>query len=164
VAKFIRIPKRVMTAAGDLAHADPGAFSRISEIQFGNTIDLLEPKSPALELIAARPRPQRVHFHSIIGEAFGDGRNSTDGVVPYWSAHVDIVDSEVLVSGSHMTIHHQPRSIMEVRRILLEHLNELPHDGVIPIPTTVPANENASPQPVLQSEGAIPIPIPTTDR
>jgi hypothetical protein len=72
--------------------------------------------------MAARPKPPAVHFHSVLGEAFGEGENSSDGVVPYKSAHLDGADSEVLVPSSHMYIHHHPRAILDVRHILLEHL------------------------------------------
>src|SRR5262249_55432393 len=81
--------------------------------------------SPALELLAARPKPPRVHFHSIIGEAFGKGPDSSDGVVPYTSSHLDGVDSEILVPANHLALHHHPRSVLEVWRILQEHYREV---------------------------------------
>jgi pimeloyl-ACP methyl ester carboxylesterase len=133
VARFVRLPKRVMLAARDFANADPGDVkSRGTPLP--NSLDLLEPHAPALELMAARPRPARVHFHSIIGRAFGEGEKSTDGVVPFTSAHIDGVDSEIVVSASHMEVHHHPRAIWEVRRILREHLEEVQkEEGILPV-------------------------------
>jgi pimeloyl-ACP methyl ester carboxylesterase len=135
-ARFVKLPKRLMLAAGDLSHADPTGLIRSGDSQLANSVDMLEPHAPALELLAARPRPPTVHFHSIIGSAYGEGEKSTDGVVPYTSSHLDNVDSELILAASHMTIHDHPRAVMEVRRILLEHLRAMQQDGVVPIPTT----------------------------
>jgi len=44
-----------------------------------------------------------------------------DGVVKYTSAHVEYVDSEFVVRSGH-GCQGNPRTIEEVRRILLEHL------------------------------------------
>jgi len=66
-----------------------------------------------------------VHFHTIIGEAFGTGKNSTDGVVPYKSAHLDAAESEVTVPANHINIQHHPRAVLEVWRILRDHLAEV---------------------------------------
>src|SRR5262249_12791171 len=90
-----------------------------------NSIDLLAPGAPALELMAARPQPKVVHFHSIIGDAYGKGVDSSDGVVPYQSAHLEGVDSEVVVPASHMYVHHHPRAVVEVAAILQRHLQEV---------------------------------------
>ncbi|MEI4914024.1 hypothetical protein Q8G39_28660, partial [Klebsiella pneumoniae] len=45
---------------------------------------------------------------------------ATDGIVPYWSSHLDGVASESLVHGLHICLDH-PAVIREVRRILGEH-------------------------------------------
>lgn len=134
-AKFVKLPRRLLKATGDLANADPTGMIRASDGSLANSVDMLEPNAPALELLAATPRPPSVHFHSIIGAAYGEGDKSSDGVVPYTSSHLDSVESEIIVSASHMMVHHHPRAIMEVRRILLEHLRTLRQDGVVPIPT-----------------------------
>jgi hypothetical protein len=48
----------------------------------------------------------------------------SDGVVTVDSAHMDDVVSEIIVAAQHSNIHSTPRSILEVRRILIEHLRE----------------------------------------
>lgn len=123
MARFIRLPKKIMHAASDLARIDPERAAGAGP--FANSIDLLAPESPALELLAARPQSRNVHMHSIIGQAYGKGDDSTDGVVPYKSAHLDGVESEVVVPATHSYIHHQPRAVLEVRRILIEHLQNV---------------------------------------
>ena len=63
-----------------------------------------------------------VPCHSIIGtRKIRPGPGSSDGVVPYWSSHMDITVSEVLVPSGH-SAHRHPIAIAEVKRILLDHL------------------------------------------
>jgi hypothetical protein len=45
-------------------------------------------------------------------------------VVTVDSAHMNDVVSEIVVAAQHTSIHSTPRSILEVRRILIEHLRE----------------------------------------
>jgi hypothetical protein len=66
-----------------------------------------------------------VPYHSIIGDR-GKGGNrdrtppiSTDGIVPYWSSHIDGAASELIVPSDHWSNQH-PMAIAEVRRILVE--------------------------------------------
>ena len=94
----------------------------------------MAPHAPALELMAYRPAPPGVHYHSVIGvipsrnywlDALlpgGNTREGTDGIVPYESAHVNGVDSEIVIPADHFHLHHHPLAVQEVRRILLEHL------------------------------------------
>jgi hypothetical protein len=49
----------------------------------------------------------------------------TDGVVAYESAHIEGVESEKVVHFGHSTQGH-PETIEEVKRILIEHLNQGP--------------------------------------
>jgi hypothetical protein len=42
--------------------------------------------------------------------------------VPYASAHLNGVDSEIVVRASHLTVQHHPRAVLEVWRILMDHL------------------------------------------
>ena len=65
---------------------------------------------------------QPAHSHSIIavlGESPVIGK--TDGIVAYESAHLDGVESEKIVRSSH-SCQAVPDTILEVRRILLEHV------------------------------------------
>ncbi len=71
-----------------------------------------------------------VHYHNIIGVVPEEGlfnrfSQGSDGVVELESAHMDDVDSEIIVESSHQDIHRKPRAILEVRRILVEHLDTL---------------------------------------
>src|SRR5438552_10326497 len=132
--KVIRIPKAVLQAGQDVARENPKGTVLIDG-KACTSVDLLEPDSPALELLAAESRPEGVHYHSIIGILPPDeswintitpvsrhGKEKSDGIVPYSSAHLDGVDSELVVPADHMQVHQHPLSTLEVRRILLEHL------------------------------------------
>ena len=48
---------------------------------------------------------------------------SSDGLVPYWSSHLDGAESELIVPSNHGA-HHNAQAIAEVRRILLLHAGE----------------------------------------
>jgi pimeloyl-ACP methyl ester carboxylesterase len=125
VARFIQLPDNLTKAAQNVAQEHPHLRGKgLGRVP--NSVDSLAPGSPALELLAARPKPPGVHYHSIIGDYTGKGPDGgTDGVVPYRSAHLDGVDSELVIPGIHTTLHHQPGAVLEVWRILLEHLREV---------------------------------------
>ena len=62
--------------------------------------------------------------HSIIAvKGGGPNPDGDDGVVEYKSAHIEGVESELVVSSAHSCQDH-PDTIDEVRRIVLEHLAE----------------------------------------
>jgi len=66
--------------------------------------------------------PITIPYHSIIGDRGKDHcPDCTDGVVPYWSSHLDGAQSEVIVPGPHGACE-LPETIAELDRILLLHL------------------------------------------
>jgi pimeloyl-ACP methyl ester carboxylesterase len=130
-ARLVQMPKALLADARDLLAEDPNLPPKLRHIP--TSVELLKPHEPALELLAAKPRPEPVRYHSVIGlvprcrlgiEGVVTGFKEPepgDGVVPYTSAHLDGVDSEVVVPADHMHVHHHPLAVREVRRILLEH-------------------------------------------
>jgi hypothetical protein len=131
------MPKSVLTQVSDLVSEDPNLPENLRAGHIPTSLDMLAPKDKTLELLAAKPRPQPVHYHSVIGlvprsrlgfegllTGFGVPEQG-DGVVPYSSAHIGGVDSEVTVPAEHMYVHHHPLAVREVRRILLEHAKSL---------------------------------------
>jgi len=86
------------------------------------SIDGMSPDSPVLKALAETPLAPGVTGHSIVAVK-GDGELQTedDGVVAYTSAHIDGVESELIVHSGH-SCQDNPVTIEEVRRILLEHL------------------------------------------
>ncbi len=79
-------------------------------------INGLSPRSPVLRSLDTLPIA--VPYYSIIGDrGRGDTPNSSDGVVPYWSAHLDGAQSELIVPGPHGSFA-LPQTITELKRIL----------------------------------------------
>jgi hypothetical protein len=69
---------------------------------------------------------KRVPYHSIIGDrGRGDSPNSTDGVVPYWSSHLEGARSEKIVPTGHGSLNNR-QTIDEIHRILLLNLGRKP--------------------------------------
>ena len=87
-----------------------------------NSIRFLRAKSPLLEAILKLPISRSVPYHSIIGDrGKGNSPKSTDGVVPYWSSHLEGAASEKIVPSGHGA-NENPEGIAEIRRILIEAL------------------------------------------
>jgi pimeloyl-ACP methyl ester carboxylesterase len=134
-SRLAGLPLRVVAATHDLVQENPDLAKFFLEHPMPTSVDLLDPEAVALQLIADRPRPDSVRYHSVIGvtgrdtllfeRLFGGGYGQpSDGVVPYASAHIESAESELVVPADHFHVHHHPLAILEVRRILLEHLRE----------------------------------------
>ncbi|HMC67452.1 MAG TPA: hypothetical protein VKI65_21130, partial [Gemmataceae bacterium] len=133
--KLVKLPNTLMKVTQDLSQANPKALPALRN-GLPTSVDLLAPDAPALQILASRPTPGGVHFHSIVGVvaktnsvtdlALGTFADSDqgDGIVPYASAHIDGVDSEVVVPADHFHVHHHPTAVTEVKRILFDHLRE----------------------------------------
>jgi pimeloyl-ACP methyl ester carboxylesterase len=86
-----------------------------------NSVDSLSPKSRFVHAINTIPMTPGVPYDTIIGDqGRGDSPNSSDGVVPYWSSHMDGAESEQIVPSDHKA-HQNPQAIAEVLRVLKEH-------------------------------------------
>jgi pimeloyl-ACP methyl ester carboxylesterase len=84
-----------------------------------NAIGNLRTDSPILKALDEIPIDPKVPFHSIIPQIAGV--LPTDGVVPYWSSHMEGARSELIVPGTH-SAQQDPDVTIELRRILLLHL------------------------------------------
>lgn len=128
--KFIKLPAMLVSTGQDLVRENPGVFRSTELLTTNTAIDSLSPDSPVFPVMLRAPRAPWVTYHNIIGQApkrgfFGEPDQESDGVVEVESAHMDDVESEILVSSDHQNIHNTPRAILEVRRILIEHLEKL---------------------------------------
>src|SRR5262249_10517043 len=114
------IPEAMARALNPGSHQPEGSPTHLP-----TSIQGLSPKSPLLR--ALDQLPIRVPHHSIIGDrGGGDTPNSSDGVVPYWSSHLASADSEKIVPTGHEPMT-DPRTVEEIRRILLLNLGTLGH-------------------------------------
>jgi pimeloyl-ACP methyl ester carboxylesterase len=83
-----------------------------------NSVDTLEPNDRFVQSVNKLPIARHVPYHSIMGDrGKGDTPHSSDGVVPYWSSHLDGAQSELIVPSDHMALRN-PQAIREVERIL----------------------------------------------
>jgi pimeloyl-ACP methyl ester carboxylesterase len=135
-ARLVCLPGSLMTVARDIARDPRDFLPEAHSREITNSVDLLDPKSPSLQLVASKPKPQRVAYHSVIGVlptgACAVGRllanapdEPWDGVVTYRSAHREDTVSEVTVPADHERVHQHPLAVVEVRRILGEHLQSV---------------------------------------
>ena len=128
--KLIRLPQTLLNSQQQLFRENQDAFFAGSLIKVDTSIDSLSPHSPIFPVMLSGRRPPWVKYHNIIGVVppqwwlsylASDG----DGVVSKESAHEDNATSEIIVPADHTTVHMHPAAVLEVRRILLEHLADL---------------------------------------
>lgn len=83
------------------------------------SIDTLSPEHPMLDTLLTLPISPKVEIHSIIGNRGKAGplEESSDGVVPYSSSHLDYARSELIVPTGHGAMK-SPLAVREVLRIL----------------------------------------------
>jgi hypothetical protein len=84
----------------------------------------LSDRDDYLRATADLPVASGVAYHSIIARRDPEQalEDTSDGVVPYSSAHLDGADSELVVVSRH-GVYDAAEAIAEVRRILTEALN-----------------------------------------
>jgi len=113
--QFVRLGPEIMQAS--VAQEEPGVF-KLKRIP--NSIDTLAPNDAFVQVMNTLPLAKSAPYHSIIGDrGRGDTPNSSDGVVPYWSSHLQGAESEKIVPSNHGAHQSQP-GIAEVIRILRE--------------------------------------------
>jgi len=122
-AKLMSLPsatRRASREAVSLSKSDPA--QRFLQGKLPTSLDSMSPKNPGLLALADIPVAPTIKAHSIIPvKGGGDLQHGRDGVVAYTSAHVDYVESELVVRGPHSCLN-LPATIEEMRRILHEHL------------------------------------------
>jgi pimeloyl-ACP methyl ester carboxylesterase len=113
---LIRLPAMVLNPMKDsLTSAELVQLTGSSK-RLPNSVWGLKPTNSAF-LVVNEPK-MSVPYHSIIGDrGKGDCPNCTDGVVAYWSSHLDGAKSECIVPGPHGSAE-LPETIAELDRIL----------------------------------------------
>jgi triacylglycerol esterase/lipase EstA (alpha/beta hydrolase family) len=120
--KLVSLPGNLTKAGVSLVKLQPaGAVKTVTTLP--TSIDNMKSSNPFLQTLAALPIAPGVEAHSIIAVR-GDGppEQGDDGVVAYSSAHLDGVDSELVVRSSHST-QATAETIEQVRRLLSRHLD-----------------------------------------
>jgi pimeloyl-ACP methyl ester carboxylesterase len=128
--KFIKLPSKSVSVGNRLAMSNPKLFKDTQLLTVANAIDSLAPESPIFPVMMRAKRSPGVKYHNIVGvlenpSIIKSRAGRGDGVVDFASAHMDDVESEVIVDADHTKIHMTPKAIFEVRRILLEHIKSI---------------------------------------
>jgi hypothetical protein len=164
--KLIKLPSMTLLTRDELLQENPGLFRDPAMLQVKTSIDSLAPDSPILPVLLESPLGPATTYHNIIGVVptksfWMSGSGKSDGIVEYDSAHLEGVASEITVSADHMHVHRHPASVLEVRRILLEHLAELNYSANPAAPNyELPVVPGSSAPQELQPTNPIELPSP----
>jgi pimeloyl-ACP methyl ester carboxylesterase len=120
--RLITLPATVAKGGVDLLSAANSVGREAGLQRLPTSIDNMWPGHPFITAISSLPVAPEVAAHSIIG-VVDDGpvEEGGDGVVKYASAHIDGVESELVVPYPH-SMQSQPEVVAEVQRILRHHL------------------------------------------
>ena len=150
VAGLVRLPFNLLRASGDIVTNNPDAFrfdptrTRLGSV-YGMT-----PGSPLITGLADIPVASGIPAHSIVAVR-GDGpvEDGSDGVVRYQSAHIEGVNSELIVRSGH-SVQSNPQTVLELRRILLLHAEKACREkGIGCLETFPPADQPGPPAAAL---------------
>jgi hypothetical protein len=121
VSDLVALPSNLAQVGLELALRNPGNLLLGNVSRLPTSIDNMTPGNPFLRTLAEIPVAPGIAAHSIIAvRGPGPPEGRSDGVVAYESAHVEGVESELVVRSGHSAQSH-PAVILEVKRILLEH-------------------------------------------
>jgi len=149
---LIWLPEMMVNSTRRLTRENPGFFRDDEWLTISTSIDSLSPDSPILPAMLAARKSPRTTYHNIVGLKYDEGlvrrlAGDGDGIVEYESAHLDDVATEITVPADHLGVHQHPRSILELRRILLDHqtqaIAEMQHQS---LHETLPANFQRAPR------------------
>jgi triacylglycerol esterase/lipase EstA (alpha/beta hydrolase family) len=129
VTSFVTVPVNAADAFTDVVtrNRDALVLSRAdTKPRMWTSLDHMNPRNDFLRALADIPLAPGVVANSIIAvRGAGPIENGEDGVVAYRSAHIDGVESELVIRSGH-SLQDQPEAVEEVRRILLFHARDLP--------------------------------------
>jgi hypothetical protein len=129
--KYIALPTRLSSLTGKVCHKIlvKAKLKDNDDVVFMTTgVNNLDPSNKTLSILENMPYDSRAVYHTLSGDYFGFRPlpGSSDGIVPYWSSHLDNVVSEKVVTSGH-GVQDTNAGIEEIHRILLEHLSSVPN-------------------------------------
>jgi pimeloyl-ACP methyl ester carboxylesterase len=135
---FITIPDFMNPNRNPVIVANRELFRESKLLRTNTSVDSLEPNNPYLPTMLQSKSPPWVTYHNIVGQVpaedgwtrwlTGSVAPAGDGVVSFASAHLDEAASEIITPASHTEVHRHARTVLEVRRILREHLEQVRHE------------------------------------
>ena len=123
VRRIVTLPSTMVKTVAVLAKDNPElAAAQDAVKEMPTAIENMRPGNRFVRTLSESPIEPGIPTHSIIA-VLGKGplTGRTDGVVAYVSAHLDGVESEKVVESPH-SCQAEPGTILEVRRILREHV------------------------------------------
>lgn len=126
IANLITLPFAMLEQVGDLTRTLAQMTPRPGQeglLRVPNSIDNLSDQDVFVRLSSRLALAPGLRYHSIIGNDTPQLplAHSSDGVVPYQSAHLAGAASEKVIASGH-SVQEQPQAILEIRRILREQL------------------------------------------
>ncbi len=128
--KLFTLPDTVTQDLNAVVRKNEDLLDHPGILTMTTSIDSLSPDSPFFAAMAASPQSPDVIYNNIVGnlpsrslwKKVGTTTKNGDGVVAIESARATDVESQIEVPEEHSHVHQHPKTILEVRRILLEHL------------------------------------------
>ncbi len=124
---LVKSPATLLKAGGDALKFVTFQAGDLKLKRIPNSVDTLAPNNLFVRAINTIPVTPGIPYHVISGDR-GKGGNKdhtkpvmSDGIVPYWSSHMDGAVSELVVPSDH-SAHQNSQAIAEVRRILKLHI------------------------------------------
>jgi pimeloyl-ACP methyl ester carboxylesterase len=132
--RLVHLPATLVKAGQDMTTVASETRGGFHLRRMPNSIDTLSPTSSLVVSMNKCALASGIPYHQIIGDrGKGDSPNSSDGVVAYWSSHLDGATSTRIVPSGHPT-HQNVEGIEEVRRILKLRLRGQPARSTSPAP------------------------------
>jgi pimeloyl-ACP methyl ester carboxylesterase len=122
--RLVTLPLSIASASADVLTNAGDALKLSKDRRVFNSINGMSPGNPGIEAVRKIPVAPGIHAHSII-PTLQDGplEERNDGVVEYKSAHIDGVESELVIEHQGHSTQSNPLAVREVRRILLDQLD-----------------------------------------
>lgn len=119
--RLIAIPADLASLSADMLQLREDPDTMLNMERVSTSIDNMSPGSTAVKTLSSVPIKEGIAAHSIIPvKNEGPLEDGVDGVVAYKSAHIEPVDSELVVRSGH-SCQDNPHTINEVLRILKLH-------------------------------------------
>lgn len=120
-SKLVKAPSTLLSLSTDAMKLVTFQADELQLKTIPNSVDTLAPNNRFVKAINKLPLTPGIPYHSIIGDrGKGDTPNSSDGLVPYWSSHLDGAVSEKIVPSGH-SVQQNREAIAEAARILKLH-------------------------------------------
>lgn len=122
--RLITLPGDIVEMSAEVVRVNDAGDKYLGLQRIPTSIDNMSPGNPFIQTLSTIPLDPGVKAHSIIPvETEGELVDGNDGVVEYASAHIDGVESELVVQSNH-SCQANPHTVGEVWRILRLHSSE----------------------------------------